>query len=148
VTAKSLLALVAIALAAACGAPPGPPLTISDIVVPEPVPGAPVMAAYLELYNRSPQPRTIVAITSPDFARVEIHESVVENDIARMRAIPTLTLDANSHMRFEVGGMHLMLFGAKSAMNAGTPLTLEFHDDANGMVSVATTVRPRSEIAR
>jgi copper(I)-binding protein len=71
-------------LVIACSPPPGPPLTISELVIPEPPPGTSVTAAYLTLSNDSDQPIAIEKVTSPQFARVSIHETLSLDDVSRM----------------------------------------------------------------
>jgi hypothetical protein len=147
VTPQVSLLLAVCALVVACSQPPGPPLTISNIVVLEPLPGSGVAAAYLEIENHSDQALTISHVSSPQFGRIEIHESVVENDVARMRSLPSLLIGKQTKVVFERGGKHLMLFTAGANVAVGAPVTIEFHDDANGLVSVTTNVRARQEFS-
>lgn len=141
---RFLLLVAVCALAVACSEPAGPPLSISNIVILEPLPGAGTAAAYLEIENRSAEPLTINSITSPQFGRIEMHETVIENDIARMRAIKSLTVAEHSRVQFAPGGKHLMLFDPRVSVAAGTPVTIDFYDDGNGLISVATTIRSRT----
>ena len=141
---RSLKLLAIGILASACSQPVGPPLTVSDVVVLEPLAGSGIAAGYLVLENHTDLPITIEKITSPVFASVEMHETVIQDDIARMTSLASLVIERQSAVVFEPGGKHLMMFDASREIAAGVPVTLEFHDSANGLLTVATTVRSRA----
>ena len=132
-------------LALACGQPAGPPLTISNVVVLEPVPGMSVAAGYLVLENHSDQPITIEKVTSPQFASIEMHETIILDDVARMVSLSSLIVDRRSNIVFEPGGKHLMMFASSSDIMPGLPVTIQFHNDSRGLLIVATTVSSRDE---
>ena len=134
-------------LVIACSPPAGPPLTISNLVVFEPLPGTNMTAAYLTLANNSDQPITIGDVTSPQFARVEMHQTVLDDDVARMLALAPLIVERHSSVHFEPGGKHLMMSAATKETVAGMPVTVEFHYDNNGLLIVATTVSSRDNLS-
>lgn len=102
-------ALIAIALLlAACGEPQ-PPLVASDVDITRPLPGRHVSAGYLVLSNTTSEDIRITHITSPEFGKVQIHETKIEDGIARMHALQELIVPANGSVRLERGGKHLML---------------------------------------
>ncbi len=68
-------------------------------------------AAYFELINPGKESLRLGRIQSPGFKSIEIHRSVIEKGISRMRRIPTLELQPGQRVQFEPGGMHLMLSG-------------------------------------
>jgi copper(I)-binding protein len=133
-------------LAVACSPPAGPPLTISNVVVFEPLPGTNMTAGYLTLANNSNQPIAIDKVTSPQFARVEMHETVIQDDVARMVALAPLIIERHSSVQFEPGGKHLMMFDSTKEIMRGMPVTVEFHYDTSGLLIVATTVSSRDEL--
>jgi hypothetical protein len=51
--------------------------------------------------------------------RPEIHETVMENDMARMRRIPALTLAKGQQAELRPGGLHLMLMGLEAPLAPG-----------------------------
>lgn len=102
-------ALIAIALLlAACGEPQ-PPLVASDVDITRPLPGRHVSAGYLVLSNTTSEDIRITRITSPQFGKVQIHETKVEDGISRMHALEELIVPAHGSVRLERGGKHLML---------------------------------------
>ncbi len=83
-------------------------------------------AGYLRLANRSDRPIRITSVKSPQFARVEMHETVVSDGVARMRPIESLTVGPGETLRFEPGGRHLMLMQPDEPLG---DVTLYFHAD-------------------
>ncbi len=103
-------------------------------------------AGYLTLANDSDQPIAIDKVTSPQFARVEMHETVIQDDVARMVSLAPLIIEQHSSVQFEPGGKHLMMSVSSKEIVAGMPVTVEFHYDTNGLLIVATTVSSRDEL--
>lgn len=66
-------------------------------------------AGYFALTNNTDDMITISSVVSAEFESVEIHESLLENGVAKMRRIPELSIPARSTVTFERGGKHLML---------------------------------------
>lgn len=145
-TSKLFAASVMCALAIACSPPAGPPLAISNVVVLEPLPGTNMAAGYLTFDNNSDQPITVDRVTSPQFARVEMHETVIQDDVARMVSLPPLIIERHGSVQFEPGGKHLMMSGSSNETVAGMPVTVEFHYDTNGLLIVTTTVSSRDAL--
>jgi len=111
------------------------PLTASNIIITQPVPGMAMSAGYFELSNNSSQSISITHVTSPEFASVEMHETVIKNLVARMTALGTLTLQAGETVSFEPGGKHLMLMRPSAEIDS---VTLQFFDDESLLLSVTT----------
>lgn len=85
------------------------PLVASDVVVSNPKPGMSMTAGYLSLSNNALQPIVITQVASPQFESVELHESVIEDGVARMYPLGDVTILAKSSVVFQPGGKHLML---------------------------------------
>ena len=73
------------------------------------MPGQQMSAGYLSLTNNTGEAISISRVVSPQFEAVEMHESLLENGVAKMRRIPQLTVPPNSTVSLERGGKHLML---------------------------------------
>lgn len=106
-------ALLVAAILTACGAGPGAPLEASDLHVSAPRPGTSMSVGYLSLTNPGDVDVTITAVTSPQFERVEMHRTTLENGVSRMRPVPGLDVPAGATVQFEPGGLHLMLTGRR-----------------------------------
>jgi copper(I)-binding protein len=134
------------ALAIACSSRDAAPLSVANVVVPEPLPGTRITAGYLTIENNSDQSIVIERVTSPQFARVEMHQTILEDDVARMVPLAPLIVDRRSSVRFVPGGKHLMLSDWPQDIVTGLQITIEFHYDGGGLLIVATTVSPRDEL--
>jgi len=118
----TLLSAIAIVVAA-CSAERAP-LVATDVTVKRPMPGMQMTAGYLTFTNNSTQAITLTNVTSPQFGVVEMHESVVEDGMARMYPLGDLTILAGTTVHFEPGGKHLMLMRPVGEFES---VTLEFH---------------------
>ena len=125
--------LLAVCLLGACDAKQDAPLVATDVIVYQSVPGSMMRAGYLTLTNNSDTTITIDQVTSPEFGSVEMHETILEDGIAKMRAMPSLSIPAGESAHFERGGKHLMLMQA--AENIET-VTLKFHSGNSLLLSV------------
>ena len=127
--------LIAITAIAACTERPGAPLVAENVVVTAPASGMPMAAGYLDLENRSGAAVRITRVTSPQFEAVELHETAVENGIARMREIGALEIAHGERVRFERGGKHLMLMRPTGVTQE---VTLNFYSDDVLLMNVTT----------
>ena len=66
-------------------------------------------AGYMTLTNNSDDVIRITRVSSPQYGAVEIHQTSIENDVARMRAVGELIIPPGETVRLERSGMHLML---------------------------------------
>ncbi len=137
-----LLVLYLAILIGGCGES-GPPLTATGVVAFAPLPGSEVSAAYLTLHNHSQEALTIQQVSSPEFAKVEIHESMTVDDVIRMRRLDSLTLAAGTSMQFVSGGKHLMLIEPVSELAPGKSVALQFEYNAGGVLIVSTQLKTR-----
>ena len=119
---------------AACSEQSGPPVVASNIVVTAPAPGMSMAAAYLDITNQSGKAIRITSVTSPDYELVEMHETTIEDGVARMRAIPALAIEDGETVTFERGGKHLMLM---RPLDSPHTVTLNFHAENLLLLSVS-----------
>ena len=117
-----------------------PPLAASDVVVTASMPGMQMSAGYLTLTNNTDSDIVVTRVTSPQFGRVEMHETVIENDVARMRKLEELVVPANGQVSFERGGKHLMLMQPASD---GDAVTLNIYSAEAVLMSVTTLKQAR-----
>jgi len=118
-----------------------PPLLASDIVITEALPGGNMSAGYLSLTNNTGIAITISSVVSPEFELVEVHESLLENGVSKMRRIPLLSIPANSTVTLERGGKHLMLMRPTVAAQQ---VTLNFHSGDTILLGVHAPITPRN----
>ena len=108
------------------------------------VPGSDVAAAYLTLRNPRTQPVTIVSIESPLAEHAMIHETKTLGGQSQMRPHEQLVIAPGQTVKFEPGGLHVMLMGLRQPVPVGKsfPLVLLLADGTK--VQVAAVVRPLS----
>jgi copper(I)-binding protein len=94
----------------------------------------PMAAGYLDITNRSGTSISITGVSSPDYESVEMHETIVEDDIARMREMPALEIENGETVVFERGGKHLMLM---RPIGAPETITLNFYSEESLLLSVS-----------
>ena len=126
---------------AACAGTADAPVHVSDAwlrAVPE---GVTSTAGYFTIENRSDAPRTLKGVTSPQFARVELHETRLEDGIARMRPVDVLALPSGERVTLAPGGLHLMLLDPVRPLAAGGHATLRLQLDDGWLVEVEAEVR-------
>jgi copper(I)-binding protein len=101
-----------------------------------------VAAVYLTLQNPTKQPVTVVGIESSAAGHAMIHETRTEGGISRMRAHEQLVIAPGETVKFEPGGLHVMLHGLTQPLAVGqsVPLIVQLADGTK--ISVAAVVRP------
>jgi copper(I)-binding protein len=133
-------ALVCASLAVAAPAPK--PLTISNAWVRSPAPGQKVAGAYMEL--KSDATATLVGVSSPAAARVELHSMALDAGVMKMRPVENIALPPGTAVKLAPGGLHIMLLDLTRPLKEGdkVPLTLSIrHAGATTQVKVEATVR-------
>ena len=124
-------------LLAACNAEPRPPLVAGDIEVTAPGPGVSISAGYMVLTNYSDGDILINSVSSPQFGEVELHETTVEDGVARMRPVPELLIRAGESVRLERGGLHLMMTRPHDDIET---ITLNLHSGDLLLLSLQTSL--------
>lgn len=127
---------------AACSAlAQSPALVVRDAWTRQ-TPGSDVAAVYLTLQNPTKQPVTVVGIESSAASHAMIHETKTEGGISKMRAHEQLVVAPGETIKFEPGGLHVMLHGLTQPLAVGqsVPLVVQLADGTK--VSVAAVVRP------
>lgn len=86
-------------------------------------------AAYFLITNFESEPDTLLSVESDVAEMVEVHESYeTENNMMGMREVTGLELPAQSTIRFQQGGLHVMLIQVTRTLAEGDTfeLTLNF----------------------
>ncbi len=136
---RYIFVLIAAALAS-CANDAEPPLVASDVKVLETMPGMSMTAAYMTLTNNSRDDIRITRITSPEFAAVELHETVVEDNVSRMREVPELVVPASASVTLKPGGLHVMLMRKTGGDDA---VSLKIWSGDTALLTLETSYTPR-----
>lgn len=139
-----LAPLVTACLAAVACGDERMPLSASGVMILEPIPGQDRTVAYLTLENAGSVPITLNRVTSPQFAAVEMHATILDNGVAGMQALDAITIAEGASIAFDTGGRHLMLIRPREALEAGDEVTLEFHHDPPGLLILSAPLRTRN----
>lgn len=85
-------------------------------------------AVYLTIENPTEQDDTLIAVSSTIAEAVEIHQTLVRNDIASMVVVDELLIAAGKRVQIDPLGYHLMLLALQRDLDEGDhfPITLHF----------------------
>jgi len=104
-------------------------------------PAASTMAAYFELVNNSDQDLRIVDSQSPQFAMTMIHNTVIEDGLAKMQHMDALVVPANSRVTLEPLGKHMMLMRPVQPLALGESATIRLITEQGQAIETAIQVR-------
>jgi copper(I)-binding protein len=133
--------LLAGVLISACSEKTLPPLVASDVNIAAPIPGKTMSAGYLSITNNTDDTISISRVGSSHFESIQIHESVLEDGIAKMHRLDELTIPAHSTVKLEPGGKHLMLMRPTGTSNQ---ISLSFFSAETLLLGVTTTLTTRT----
>lgn len=105
---------------------------------------AKMLAAYMTLHNGGTGTRVLRGASSTHFTKVEIHNTVMQDGMARMVQQEQIELPAGSSIAFAPGGYHFMLMGPKMSMGVGDQVELILVFANGDEVSVNAMVRKDS----
>jgi len=101
------------------------PLEVSKAWVRAAPPGTMMLAAYAGLRNPGESEIRLSEARSDAFGFVEIHRTVEEDGVSRMRAAGVLTLAPGASLTLEPGGLHLMLMRPRRTLAEGDSIVIE-----------------------
>ena len=143
----------------ACGTPPGPSIEAEEVWarpaiamkesgqssgegmgMGQPMPGT--GAVFMRLKNVGGEPDRLTGGQTDVAEVVEIHETVMEGDVMKMRMLPEgLTVPAKGEVLLKPGGYHVMLIGIKRDLVVGDTFALDLEFEKSGTVTVQPEVR-------
>ena len=138
-------ALVGAALVPVVPALAGESLKIENAWVPWAPPGLKVHVAYMTVVNRGATDQIIVSVESTDYERIELHRSVVKDDVSTMQAIGEVKIPANGRVEFAPTGLHLMLIGPRRPQAVDGHVQIVLRLSGGEEVEVSAVVRRRDE---
>ncbi|HJV52559.1 MAG TPA: copper chaperone PCu(A)C [Noviherbaspirillum sp.] len=99
-------------------------ITVTNPWVRATVPHQKATGAFMQI--TAVQGARLVDARSPAAGSVEIHEMSLQENVMKMRAIPSLELPAGKQVELKPGGYHLMFFDLKQPIKEGdvVPVTL------------------------
>jgi len=101
------------------------PSVIDPMVTATP-PGVSVSAGYVTFNNESDTDIVITEVYSPAITKIEMHQSVLKDDVASMVKQEQLVVNANDMLVLEHGGYHLMFMELNQPLNPGDTVDVIF----------------------
>lgn len=102
-------------------------------------------AVYATLRNGGSQPDTLLAVKTPIAPRIELHNTLNEDGIMKMRPMTAgVEIPAGGEVKLEPGGMHVMVLGITAPLkeNARHPITFVFKNAGEIAGEIAVEKQP------
>lgn len=98
-------------------------------------------AAYFVIVNGGDQPDALIGAASEVAERVELHETKMEGEVAKMQPVPRVEIPARGQVEFKPRGLHVMLIGLKRELKVGDTFTLTLRFERSGEIPVTVSVK-------
>ncbi len=131
--------LLALAIAAPAAAQ-APEIQVEDAWARATAPSAQAGGVFLTLTDHGAGDRMVSAST-PVAATAELHESVDDNGVMRMRSVPALPLPTGTAVQLKPGSYHIMLTGLKRQLKPGETFPISLTFEHAPPVTVTVTVQ-------
>jgi copper(I)-binding protein len=103
--------------------------------------GASVGAGYLTITNKGTEPDRLIGGTLAPASRFEVHTTVTEGGVAKMRQITGLEIKPGETVELKPGGMHVMFMGLKQPLTQGQTVKGTLVFEKAGTVAVEFAVQ-------
>lgn len=104
---------------------------ISEAYIRAPIPGQTNTAGFMTFTNHSVQDCALLGVSS-DIAKLnELHTHSVNNGVMHMHEVNQVDIPAMNQVRFQSGGLHVMLMGLKPNIAEHATLTFLFADGSS-----------------
>ncbi|MDH5691681.1 MAG: copper chaperone PCu(A)C [Gammaproteobacteria bacterium] len=110
-------------------------------------PNAKVLAGYGEIRNSGSVAVTIASISSSDFEKIELHESMIHNGMVMMHEVEDKTIKAGSSITLESNSYHLMLKKPGKKLKAGDKVNLVFKFTNGSFVETRVEIKMQDQPA-
>ncbi len=110
-------------------------------------PSAMMLAGYMTVRNDGNVPAVFKSAQSDAFGSVELHKSVIVNGVSTMRPAGDQAIPAGGSLRFEPGGLHLMLMEPKRQLNSGDQVRFRLHFADGTALTVVAMVRAEGPVS-
>jgi copper(I)-binding protein len=91
---------------------------------------------YLTVMNHGAAPDRLIGVKTPAATEASLHETVQENGVARMQAVPALEIGPGASVEFSPNGLHVMLIGLTQPLKKGESLRLTLVFERAGEVAI------------
>ena len=144
---RALLFFVLLTLGAPTFAAEDATIHINNAWAAETPPTAMAGAVYLDFINAGAADRLIGAAVDDAVAgKVELHTTVLEETVMRMREVEAIDLAAESTTTLGPGGLHIMLIDLQQPLRAGESFSLTLKFENAGTLTASIPIRKREEM--
>jgi hypothetical protein len=100
-------------------------------------------ALYVTLVNHGDTDDALVGARSDRCADAQLHETVMDGDVATMQHVMSTALPAGDTVAMAPGGLHVMCMGVTSPLEPGETISVTLEFAASADVEVAVPVEDR-----
>jgi copper(I)-binding protein len=104
--------------------------------------GARVGGGYLTITNKGSEPDRLLGGSLASATRFEVHTTVVEQGVAKMRPVENLEIKPGETIELSPGGIHVMFVGLKEPLKQGQRVKGALVFEKAGTVAVEFAVQP------
>jgi hypothetical protein len=98
-------------------------------------------AAYMQIKNLTSHQLILVGASTPAFAKVEMHQTVFEDNMARMVPVEKLVISPQEVVKFKPKGLHFMLIDRQQPLQVGDTVTFTLQFEQNKTQTVKLEVK-------
>jgi copper(I)-binding protein len=103
--------------------------------------GATVGGGYLTITNKGAEVDRLIGGSLAPASRFEVHTTVTENGVARMRQVTSLEIKPGETVELAPGGMHVMFMGLKQPLQQGQTVKGTLVFEKAGTVAIEFSVQ-------
>ncbi len=115
-------------------------LTIDQAWARETPPGVMNSAVYLTIHNPADAEDQLIGASSVAADRTELHTSIEENDVMKMRPKDSIAVQKNGMAMLKPGGDHVMLLDLHQPLKEGDTIQLELEFKNSGTIRIDVPV--------
>lgn len=98
-------------------------------------------AAYFTIHNKGAIADTLSRVMTPAATTAAIHETRIENGVAKMLPVQNVEIPAGGQVSFAPRGQHVMLMGLTAPLKVGDSITLTLQFKNAGPQTLTVPVR-------
>ncbi|WP_164930690.1 copper chaperone PCu(A)C [Aquifex aeolicus] len=134
---RKLLTLIVVFVALSFGAPK---IVVKHPWVMEPPPGPNTTMMGMIIVNEGDEPDYLIGAKTDIAQRVELHKTVIENDVAKMVPQERIEIPPKGKVEFKHHGYHVMIIGLKKRIKEGDKVKVELIFEKSGKITVEAPV--------
>jgi len=134
---RNLLTIVIALFAFSFGAPK---IVVKNPWIVEPPPGPNTTMMGMTIVNEGDEADYLIGAKTDIAQRVEIHKTVIENNVAKMIPQKRVKIPPKGKVEFKHHGYHVMIIGLKKRLKAGEKVKVDLIFEKSGKVEVEVPI--------